>query len=102
MEVRRRLLPIIAGLAVDQAPDDVRAFLKHAGQFDDDVNTVMDFDWRLQLFMATKSGNPIYKLILNDFSTMFATLATAYFSLPEARGLVTSMGSKSHASPALP
>ena len=85
MEVRSRLLPIIATLAVDQAPDDVRTFLEGAGQLDDDVTAFVDFDWRLQLFLATKSGNPIYKLMLNDFSTMFKILATAYFSLSEAR-----------------
>lgn len=85
MEVRSRLLPIIATLAVDQAPDDVSAFLDGAGQLDDNVNAFVDFDWRLQLFMATKSENPIYRLILNDFSTMFDALATAYFTLPRAR-----------------
>ncbi len=85
MEVRSRLLPIIAGLAVDQSPDDVREFLENAGQLDDDVNAFVDFDWRLQLFLAAKSGNPIYKLILNDFSVMFHALAAAFFSLSEAR-----------------
>jgi GntR family negative regulator for fad regulon and positive regulator of fabA len=85
MEVRSRLLPIIAGLAVDQAPDEVYAFLEAAGQIDDDVSAFVNYDWRLQLFLATQSRNPIYKLILNDFSTMFETLATTYFSLPEAR-----------------
>ena len=85
MEVRSRLLPTIAMLAVDQAPDDVRTFLEGAGQLDDDVTAFVDFDWGLQLFLTTKSGNPIYKLMLNDFSTMFEILATAYFSLPEAR-----------------
>lgn len=85
MEVRSRLLPVIATLAVDQAPDHVCAFLENAIKLDDDVNAFVDFDWNLQLFMATKSGNPIYKLILNDFSTLFDTLATAYFAIPEAR-----------------
>lgn len=85
MEVRSRLLPIIAGLAVDQAPDKVYAFLENAGKLDDDVKAFVDFDWRLQLFLATQSRNPIYKLILNDFSLMFETLATAYFSHPEGR-----------------
>lgn len=85
MEVRSRLLPIIATLAVGRAPDDVCTFLEDAGQLIDEVDAFVDFDWRLQLFLATKSGNPIYKLMLNDFSTMFEILATAYFSLPEAR-----------------
>ena len=85
MEVRSRLLPIIAGLAVEKAPDEVHTFLEVAGQIDDDVSSFVDFDWRLQLYLAAQSRNPIYKLILNDFSTMFEALATAYFSLPEAR-----------------
>lgn len=85
MEVRSRLLPIIAGLAVGQAPGTVLVFLENAEQLNDDVNAFVDFDGRLQLFLATQSGNPIYRLILNDFSTMFEDLATVYFSLPEAR-----------------
>lgn len=85
MEVRNHLLPIIAGLAVEQAPDEVYTFLEPAGQIDDDVGAFVDFDWRLQLCLATQSRNPIYTLILNDFSTMFTTIAAAYFSRPEAR-----------------
>ncbi|BBO70513.1 fatty acid metabolism regulator protein [Desulfosarcina alkanivorans] len=85
MEVRSRLLPVIAALAVDQAPDEVQAFLENAERLDDDIDAFVDFDWQLQLFMATKSGNPIYKLMLNDFSTMFDSLATAYYAIPEAR-----------------
>jgi DNA-binding FadR family transcriptional regulator len=60
MEVRSRLLPIIATLAVNRAPDDVCAFLESAGRLDDDISAFVDFDWQLQLFMANKSGNPIY------------------------------------------
>lgn len=85
MQVRSRLLPIIVELAVEQAPDDVLEFLKYARQLNDDTRAYVDFDWRLQLFMAARSGNPIYRLILNDFSTMFESLATAYFSFTDAR-----------------
>jgi DNA-binding FadR family transcriptional regulator len=79
MAVRSRLLPIIATLAVDQAPDDVRTFLEGAGQLDDDITAFVDFDWQLQLFLATKSGNPIYRLMLNDFSTMFEPCNRLFF-----------------------
>lgn len=85
MEFRSRLLPIIAGLAVKHAPDAVHNFLEAAGQIDDDVSAFVDFDWRLQRYLATQSRNPIYKLILNDFATMFEPIAAAYFSLPDAR-----------------
>lgn len=85
MEVRSRLLPVMAGLAAERAPDEVQAFLKLAKALDDEVAAFVDFDWRLQLLLATHSGNPIYKLILNDFSRIFETMAAAYFQLPEAR-----------------
>lgn len=85
LEVRSRLLPIIAELSVKRAPDDVLAFLDRAPILEDNAQAFADFDWRLQLFMAGKTGNPIYKLILNDFSGMFATLASAYFAIPLAR-----------------
>jgi len=85
MEARSRLLPIIAGLAVDRAPDEVLAFLKRTESLDDDAQTFVDFDWQLQVFMASQTGNPIYKLMLNDFAGMFETLAAAYFAIPQAR-----------------
>ena len=85
MEVRSRLLPVMAGLAAERAPDEVQAFLKLAKALDDEVAAFVDFDWRLQLLLATHSGNPIYRLILNDFSRIFETMAAAYFQLPEAR-----------------
>ena len=75
----------MAGLAAGRAPDAVLAFLKTAEALDDDVAAFVDFDWRLQLLLATQSGNPIYRLILNDFSRIFETMAAAYFLLPEAR-----------------
>ncbi len=85
MNFRSRLLPIIAGLAVKRAPQELLAYLKARRGLDDDIDRFVDFDWRLQLVMAAKTGNPIYRLIFNDFATLFASLAKAYFALPEAR-----------------
>jgi len=85
LEVRSRLLPIIAELAVFRAPDDVLAFLDKVESLEDNAQAFAVFDWQLQVFMAGKTGNPIYKLMLNDFSGLFATLAAAYFAIPLAR-----------------
>jgi len=85
MEVRSRLLPVIAELAVKRAPEDVLSFLDQVENLEDNAGAFAVFDWQLQLFMAGRSGNPIYKLMLNDFSDMFTTLAEAYFRLPLAR-----------------
>jgi len=85
LEVRSHLLPIIAELAVKRAPDAVLAFLDKVESLEDNAQAFAVFDWQLQVFMAGKTGNPIYKLMLNDFSGMFATLAAAYFSRVQAR-----------------
>jgi GntR family negative regulator for fad regulon and positive regulator of fabA len=85
LEVRSRLLPIIAGLAADRAADDILAVLAKADNLSDDVDAFVAFDWRLQIRMADRTGNPIYKLMLNDFAGMFETLAMAYFTIPHAR-----------------
>ncbi|BBO77026.1 fatty acid metabolism regulator protein [Desulfosarcina widdelii] len=85
LEVRSRLLPIIAELAVKRAPDAVLAFLDKVESLEDNAPAFAVFDWQLQLFMAGETGNPIYKLMFNDFSVMFATLAAAYFSRFQAR-----------------
>ena len=43
------------------------------------------YDWNLQTLMARHSGNPIYILILNDFASIFYTMALQYFSHEVAR-----------------
>jgi DNA-binding FadR family transcriptional regulator len=43
------------------------------------------YDWGLQLLMASHAGNPVYRLILNDFSRMFESLGLKYFNLKKTR-----------------
>jgi GntR family negative regulator for fad regulon and positive regulator of fabA len=85
MAVRASLLPRIAGLAAANAPAAILAFLRAADALDDNIDALVQFDWRLQILLAQRSGNPIYRLILNDFSSMFQALAADYFALAQAR-----------------
>lgn len=85
LEVRSRLLPIIAKLAAENEPDKLVAYLENATHLDDLPDAFIQYDWQFQILMTRYTRNPIYKLILNDFQTLFETLAVPYFRLEKAR-----------------
>ena len=43
------------------------------------------YDWNLQMRLAKYSNNPIFSLILNDFASIFTTMARRYFCRQTAR-----------------
>ncbi|NNF99128.1 MAG: GntR family transcriptional regulator [Desulfobacteraceae bacterium] len=85
LEVRLVLLPEVAGMAAEKAPETLLRHLSRHEQLNDDKESFAEFDWQLQLLMATHSGNPIFRLIVNDFSQLFKTMAPAYFAMDDAR-----------------
>ena len=60
-------------------------YLSGAGKLEDKAEAFSMYDWDLQLLMASHAGNPVYRLILNDFSRMFESLGLKYFSLKKVR-----------------
>ena len=85
LEVRANLLPVIARLSADSAPEVILKYLSGAGTLEDKAEAFSLYDWDLQLLMASHAKNPVYRLILNDFSGMFELLGLKYFSLKKAR-----------------
>ena len=85
LEVRATLLPTVAGLAAIHQPQKVLDVLDHRPKLTDSVETYAAYDWKLQMCMARESGNPIYALILNDFSSIFQKMATRYFMAQKPR-----------------
>lgn len=85
LEVRSNLLPIIARLSADSAPEVLLTYLLQAKTLEDKAEAFSLYDWELQLLMTSHAKNPIYRLIFNDFSWMFESLALQYFSLKKAR-----------------
>ena len=85
LEVRSNLLPIIARLSADSAPEVLLTYLLQAKTLEDKADAFSLYDWELQLLMTSHAKNPIYRLIFNDFSWMFESLALQYFSLKKAR-----------------
>jgi len=85
LEVRCTLLPIIARLSAENSAKVLLKYLALADNLDDKANSFATYDWKLQLLMSEHSCNPIYTLILNDFTSAFKAMALHYFSLQTAR-----------------
>jgi GntR family negative regulator for fad regulon and positive regulator of fabA len=87
LEVRSVIFPSIARTAAKNNPEAILAHLKKAETLDDSADVIMFFDWELQMLIASESGNPVWTLLLNDFSSVFGNMASQYFSIPKNRTL---------------
>lgn len=85
LEVRVVLLPPVARLAIANSPEVFRAHLNLFENLGSEATAFADYDWKLQVLFVRHSGNPIYPLILNDFSSIFKIMALRYFSMEEGR-----------------
>jgi GntR family negative regulator for fad regulon and positive regulator of fabA len=85
LEARSHLMPIMAQLARKNHPDCLLEYLAQGELLEPRAENFSSYDWQLQLLMAEKADNPIFLLMLNDFSSLYQTLARQYFCLPEAR-----------------
>ncbi len=85
LEVRVVMLPPVARLAIMNTPDLFADYLSGYTDLKDDPEKFASFDWELQVLYARHSQNPVYPLILNDFSSVFRIMAPYYFSLKKGR-----------------
>lgn len=85
LEVRYSLAPGYVRAAVASRPAEVLELLDEYLNLDDDPESFAEFDWRLHRELARLSDNPLYAMILNDFSEVYSVAAPAYFSDSEAR-----------------
>ena len=85
LEVRLTMLPAIAGRAARFQPDILLNYLAEARSLAEEAKAFSEFDWKLQILMARNSQNPVFSLILNDFTQVFANMATHYFNFNLAR-----------------
>ncbi len=87
MEFRVALMPAIARQAAACAPEKFESCIEGAANIEDTPLAYTRFDWNLQMKMALFSGNPIYTLILNDFASIYESMAIVYFEMKKARDL---------------
>ena len=79
------MLPSVAAEAAVHHPSILVDYLSQAEALSDDTGAFSEYDWNLQLLMARNCGNPVFALILNDFKSIFKTMAIQYFTNKTAR-----------------
>lgn len=85
LEVRIALLPGVVRLAVEQNPQALIDYLKKSTLLKNDSKEYAEYDWGLQMLMVTLTENPLFRLVLNDFTPMYNILGKLYFQEKEAR-----------------
>jgi len=85
LEVRAALAPAFSRAAVARHPAKVVAALAGSEDLDDDPAAYAAFDWELQRTLALLSDNPVFLLMLNGCSTLYARAAHQYFARAENR-----------------
>lgn len=85
--VRCVVLPQVSRMAAERDPDQLEILLADAETLEDDAAAYTEYDWHLQLTMASLSGNPFFRVILNDFDFLYRKMGEEYFKFKDARNL---------------
>ena len=85
LEVRLTMLPPVAAAAATHHPAIILDYLSRAESLGDDTGAFSNYDWNLQILMARNCDNPVFSLILNDFTSIFKAMAMQYFTGKTAR-----------------
>jgi len=85
LELREILIPPIARFAARNAPSIIYDKLAEGKKLKKTPEAFTEFDWQLQQLMAVHSSNPVYPMILNDFTLIFKTMGISYFINKNAR-----------------
>jgi GntR family negative regulator for fad regulon and positive regulator of fabA len=87
LNVRCVVMPSVSKMAVDHDPERLEEYLELSRDLLDEAQAYTEYDWNLQLKMASLSGNPFFRIILNDFDFLYRKMGAGYFSLTEARAI---------------
>ena len=85
LDVRSVILPPVSRMAVENQPARMEVCLVKSEGLPDTPDSYADYDWNLQLNMAMFSGNPFFRIILNDFDFMYRKWGQRYFRISQAR-----------------
>lgn len=85
LNLRLDLIPAMAVRAAKNCPQALILHLGKSWELPNDSDAFTAFDWELQRLMAEHSGNPLFGMIVNDFSEVFMALARPYFETEGGR-----------------
>lgn len=85
LETRVMLAPTYVRQALERAPQAIAELLASYADLPDDPLSFAEADWKLHEFVARKTSNPVFPLIMNSFSGLAITVGARYFARPEYR-----------------
>lgn len=85
LELRLQLAPDYARRAVENGATQLTECLNRVNKLRNSLTEMVKFDWELHLTMAVLSGNKIYPLIMNSFSTLYLRFKGCFFAKEEHR-----------------
>ncbi len=85
LQIRSLMAPTYTFMAVAQQGTTLAAFLAAAGDLPDTPEAYSEFDWQLHCTLTRCSGNPVFTLILNGFSSLYPIMGLKYFAPERAR-----------------
>jgi GntR family negative regulator for fad regulon and positive regulator of fabA len=85
LEIRLLLAPTYAYQALEQSSAEISALLDGADQLNEDPAAFAQFDWQLHYLLTQQAVNPVFRLLLNSFESLYVEMAKRYFSLAECR-----------------
>jgi GntR family negative regulator for fad regulon and positive regulator of fabA len=85
LEIRSLLAPTYTYQALAQSSAQISALLEQAGQLNEDPKAFAHFDWQLHYLLTQQAENPVFRLLLNSFESLYTIMAERYFSFEECR-----------------
>ncbi|NTV38080.1 MAG: fatty acid metabolism transcriptional regulator FadR [Anaerolineales bacterium] len=85
LDLRVLIAPTYARQAVQAAPAEIIAALERYMDLEDTPSAFARADWDLHALLAYHATNPVFRLLLNGFQSLYLLVGDHYFASPECR-----------------
>jgi GntR family negative regulator for fad regulon and positive regulator of fabA len=85
LEVRILLAPAYTRQALEAASSEVAEVLAKFENIEDTPSAFANADWELHHLLTLRAKNPIFRLLLNSFQSLYQVMGEHYFVSPENR-----------------
>ena len=85
LELRVLLAPEYTRQALAAGPDEIARLLEDYAGLEDDPIAFAHADWDLHALLTQRADNPVFRLLLNSFQTLYIMMAEKYFAYAECR-----------------
>ena len=85
LEIRILLAPAYTRQAMESSSSEIAALLTKFETIEDTSAAFANADWELHHLLTLRAGNPIFRLLLNSFQSLYQVMGEHYFVSAENR-----------------